>query len=393
MAIYGPFRAITADGLRGNPGAHYDIVDRYRMDKPHNMVLPYYLVKSKIETSNVTGVVKVSAPVNNWPQQFDVGVRATGSPMCVVNEQLYNQPEVVRLKNQAVNIARAKFMSSFHDQALIAVNIHERAQAASMMLNRVSQLERFFVNLVACMRHPATMLGWEQFLSEWFKSSSLREKARRLMIDWRGKSRNLGSLWLELHFGWEPLIQDAYNAFEILTTIPQTMDVKVRCPWVYGSLSRSASSLPSWSYNSTFEVKANACVFGTIRFDDVDLYRKQRLGLTNPALWLWEALPYSFVVDWFTTYGEYISQLDEFLGVTVLDAGYSVMVRSKGVGVFTQGGANGPATGNADSVGFQFQRFRGFPGVTLTIRPWKDVSLVRGATAISLLLQQLKSKG
>jgi hypothetical protein len=40
------------------------------------------------------------------------------------------------------------------------------------------------------------------------------------------------------------------------------------------------------------------------------------LGLTNPATWVWEKIPWSFVVDWLLPIGAYLDSMDATLGWT-----------------------------------------------------------------------------
>jgi hypothetical protein len=40
-----------------------------------------------------------------------------------------------------------------------------------------------------------------------------------------------------------------------------------------------------------------------------------QIGITNPALLVWELIPYSFVVDWMIPVGDWLSSLDALVGV------------------------------------------------------------------------------
>lgn len=61
-------------------------------------------------------------------------------------------------------------------------------------------------------------------------------------------------------------------------------------------------------------------------FDDL---KREIWGIDKPVTALWNAIPFSFVVDWFTNIGELITQLEStqpLLKVKLLSAGYSVKV-------------------------------------------------------------------
>jgi hypothetical protein len=52
------------------------------------------------------------------------------------------------------------------------------------------------------------------------------------------------------------------------------------------------------------------------------------MGFGNPAEWLWEMTPYSFVVDWFIGVGSWLQSLDALHGTTVLAATTTKKIRS-----------------------------------------------------------------
>lgn len=146
------------------------------------------------------------------------------------------------------------------------------------------------------------------------KNLSKKEKA------WR-QSMSLSRGWLELQYGWRPLVNDIYGGVALLKRSHDNTGYMVF--HARGSLSSS------WQIESdatTRRVVENTSVAATkkitLKVKRVNplLGTLSSMGLTNPATIAWELTPYSFVVDWALPIGSFISQLDASLGYTFVDA-------------------------------------------------------------------------
>jgi hypothetical protein len=107
--------------------------------------------------------------------------------------------------------------------------------------------------------------------------------------------------WLELQYGWMPLVKDAYGGAEFLGKLlnfPMVQTYKVR---------RKKKMNGTWSFPGWTSKKADASTTYQIlaRLTEVDPY--QLSGLTDPASIVWELTPYSFVADWFIPIGNYLA--------------------------------------------------------------------------------------
>lgn len=116
------------------------------------------------------------------------------------------------------------------------------------------------------------------------------------------KSTDVSGLWLELQYGWKPLISDVYSGMQFIeaqTAGPRSMVFEER---VSKKLSEEVSnSAPEYS------ITAEGVVSRTYRIEYTEeLSMARSLGLTNPAAVLWEKLPWSFVIDWFIPVGTYL---------------------------------------------------------------------------------------
>lgn len=128
--------------------------------------------------------------------------------------------------------------------------------------------------------------------------------------------RAASQAWLEMQYGWIPLLNDVKGAVEALDTHLSSLQI-VRAVG-RGSASDSGVIKGSSNFRTTTttkwktEVFVKYCSFFRVEMDAVQT--STSLGLQNPAVLAWELLPYSFVVDWFLPIGNYLSSLDATAG-------------------------------------------------------------------------------
>jgi hypothetical protein len=119
-----------------------------------------------------------------------------------------------------------------------------------------------------------------------------------------GMSANaLSSAWLELQYGWLPLIKDIGAAAEMIKLHPKTNRVKAR------SSNRGGAHLNSSSNIGNLTVFNNDRRLQNIVVVSSPPSLQERLGLTDPLTIAWELVPFSFVLDWFGPIGDYLSAL------------------------------------------------------------------------------------
>jgi hypothetical protein len=124
---------------------------------------------------------------------------------------------------------------------------------------------------------------------------------------------NLASNWLELQYGWLPLMSDIYGGINTLrkrhkeyVTIRAKKQIQDTGLTVVVNGSFVDSTSASAEYTSSCRVKMR-CISNSLK-------TCAEIGLTNPALVSWELVPFSFVVDWALPIGSFISQFDASLG-------------------------------------------------------------------------------
>jgi hypothetical protein len=134
------------------------------------------------------------------------------------------------------------------------------------------------------------------------KKFSKRKPKEVLNIDRRRVTETwFSNNWLQLQYGWKPLLNDVYGAAGHLAYMqnrPQTLKYRVSrsVPGELTSFSPSIKCLGEAYTRKGYIAKLT-------HVDEIGL-----VGLTDPASLAWELLPYSFVVDWFIPVGNYLQQ-------------------------------------------------------------------------------------
>lgn len=274
--------------------------------------------------------------------------------------------------------AVSQFLGQVSDTMEGMTNALEFDQAFQMMAKRANQL-RNFGKALNSLDFPG---AWKAL----FGSKPSAADLKRMRDRW-SKDRHIADLWLELHFGWEPLWKDIQGAVQVVSNpAPKPQRVKARAsdqrdvdesinpPLGYGSMGQV------WSLKSSLQIGA------FISVTNPNAFMAAQLGLTNPLLSIVQHASWSFVLNWFTNLDQFLSQYDQLLGATVTDA-YSTLLEH---GVRKTSVLQGPGWIDSDTVqGCWCRREVGLPPINLSIRPIRVLSVVRAATAVSLLVQQL----
>ncbi len=128
---------------------------------------------------------------------------------------------------------------------------------------------------------------------------------RRAATHRRLDMHDVSAAWLELQYGWRPLIQDVYEAskaYERVSSPPRRTKISASIT-KSGSLSIPYNDSYPWVYYSTEASQTISKKITMYVVEDVSL--SQSLGLVDPVSVAWELVPFSFVVDWFIPIGSY----------------------------------------------------------------------------------------
>lgn len=189
--------------------------------------------------------------------------------------------------------------------------------------------------------------------------------------------------WLELVYGWQPLLSDIHGALRLVGDRPLSRAVVSR--------KRSSSSYSISGNNGDFPHSGTAYVTDRVTsrawvtVTDANLQTLQQAGITNPANLAWELLPWSFVVDWIYPVGDWLTARTALQGVTLSQ--YS-LTRTRDLNVQAQLFAPEFKT-PAQLFGSEVRKQRTIvlPPLPSPVLQASSTSLTRMTTALALLAQ------
>lgn len=138
--------------------------------------------------------------------------------------------------------------------------------------------------------------------------------------------------WLELQYGWKPLMSDIWAAAAALNAVERPPVIHVK--GYAGNTGVKSTFIPGyfngWEVEIEHETKEQAWVSLYYELNTPALSALSSLGLVDPALIVWELLPYSFVVDWFLPVGNWLASMTADVGFSF--NGGSLSVKSEVIG-------------------------------------------------------------
>lgn len=147
-------------------------------------------------------------------------------------------------------------------------------------------------------------------------------------------SKSLASNWLELQYGWKPLIQDVKASMDALKRLNDVNSPSIRR--VTGSArvrsnteTSIISTVGTGNRIGSHFVSSDTKVKYVLRYKIDDRFKAflAQTGFTNPINLVWEILPFSFVVDWFIPIGPYLETLSAWDGLVFLDGSKTTFTR------------------------------------------------------------------
>jgi hypothetical protein len=283
---------------------------------------------------------------------------------------------------RALANALAGFQDGLGSQATWANNALEAGGTADMIGATCSKLLGFgrALDRGASKSYLAELLGISHQKSKWGNT--------------KAASKSFGDAWLSWHFGWSPMAADIGAAMEHIND-PGGFSQKIRgrAQLTYDTTDRTFNPGIELSFTRTtsrFFVEVGA----TVQLISPILASLSQLGFVNPLTVAWEAIPYSFVGDWFTNVGQFLGQSTMMEGFTKTRTYFTEYTVTNGTN------SSISLTGNAHDATYDYHgackhatvdRTVGFPAVPLVWKPFKGFSAARGATAAALLAQFLSS--
>lgn len=135
------------------------------------------------------------------------------------------------------------------------------------------------------------------------------------------------SMWLELQFGWLPILEDIFNLIEIMNGSLNSEGNGVLAFNGYGEV--SSTEVSQLLTNNLEMPEGESAVFSgkcTVRYTCNATYKVSndlasvlsQLGLVNPLSVAWEVVPFSFVIDWFIPIGNWLDSLQADAGLELI---------------------------------------------------------------------------
>lgn len=269
------------------------------------------------------------------------------------------------LRKVAYNKAYQKLMDDVNsDQSQLAATLAEAQKSAETVNNR----------------------------AQWLWSFTNRKANRR---NWRNKHRDLAALFIEYRWVYEATVNDIWSAVDFLQRFQPKVEVigggRARDSWITSNPAPYPPYYKIVDYNR-YEESARCKITSLCKISNPNLFFAQQMGLTNLPALAWELTKFSWLADWFGTLGEVLNSWDDRLGLEFVNpclVDHREMVRTNIISV------RGPDGYTRQSVVRRVAIDRDptiGPGPYLIARQIKGPSLVRGATAISLLTQLLGRK-
>jgi len=209
-------------------------------------------------------------------------------------------------------LAYDRLHSKIGEQANLALTLLEVHKSSAMIASRVSSL----LGAVRELRRGNIPGVFRRLLVDPKRSSP-----HRIREISRINTKDPASAWLEFTFGWVPLVQDIYAASSVMSQDFGSTRVRAAAS---SSVSHRRiefwgdSSLPS--QESSYTLKRRVGTQVSVRITNPNLLLARQLGFVNPAYVAWDAVPFSFVVDWFLPVGKFLNSFTNEVGMELLGA-------------------------------------------------------------------------
>lgn len=227
--------------------------------------------------------------------------------------------------SDATGIALSKVVQSLQNERqnwLAGVSMGEARETSRMIVGAGRRLVHGMNSLrKGRVREAYKHLAGRYSAPHGYQNSVLRRLQKQ--ADKKGILDDVSSAWMELNFGWLPLLSDVHAAASFAAHRRLKPDPlcrvtrKHKVEWTTKTYSAypPPQEVPANAYRILkqkfhsddvryiFEVKPNFLRnYGTV----------DELGLTDPVSVAWNLLPLSFVVDWFVNVGQVLESLYEF---------------------------------------------------------------------------------
>lgn len=192
---------------------------------------------------------------------------------------------------------------------------------------------------------------------------------------------------LAYRYGIGPLMTDLATTAELLSKEFRD-DVTLRRaaskPW--NGLNKAWDD--KWTGTESVVLKA------TVSLSNPNLLLANRLGIINPQMWVWDLIPWSFVVDWWFPIGSFLQNFTALVGLSLNGASVTRTRAWSGTWIPTDpwnGGIYEPA-GTMRFSGKRKMRETGSLPIPTSVPYGTGLGIQRGQNALALSAQKLKGR-
>lgn len=151
-------------------------------------------------------------------------------------------------------------------------------------------------------------------------------KPYKAMRPFRPTADNMSSRWLELQYGWLPLLSDVEAGAQF---IAHKLSVPVSQTYRMSILKSRAGERISYNPFGSVTAKSLAVARRSLKIVVSEPPSTlASLGLLNPEVVAWELVPWSFVIDWFIPISSYLEARATLSNVTIASYTQSTTVKS-----------------------------------------------------------------
>jgi len=218
-----------------------------------------------------------------------------------------NRPGVGSVPYQKAYDAFAKSLGA---RVSMGINLLEAGSSAQMLLVRLRQLNNI--------RQAVVRRDFSLLVRSLADSGANQKKVSQLKR--RDLARNPANTWLEIQFGWLPIISDMYGLVEVMQSEFRLRPLKGR--------GQQVTQDYFFGWCPVTQVK-RVEIAATIKVTNPNLLLANQLGLVNPLSVAWDAVPGSFLLDWFLPVKKFIDSYSAFAGVELLDIRVTHTIRGE----------------------------------------------------------------
>lgn len=209
------------------------------------------------------------------------------------------------------------------------------------------------------------------------------------------------SMWLEMQYGWKPLLSDVKSAAETLAYAmdrPEARTIRLRDTYNRsGSIKDDEYRYESGPdrYGQRHTYYKQTYITTVLYMPDLAVETLQKAELLNPLSIAWELVPYSFVVDWFLPIGDWLNVLDATVGKSFQRGTSSVRVQEVTTLFDTHSGAASLGQGGQIIWDVKYKKRETLPDFPAPSLPSFEPKLgtEKMVSALALLSQSLSKLG